>query len=206
MSANDLMSDSDEDDFRNAMARLKSGDQIAARDIFERYVHRLIALASTRIGGKLRRKVDPEDLVQSVFNSFFARQVKDQYTLQNWDGLWGLLAAITIHKCGHKIAHFHAACRDVDGEASSAILTGESRADWEAVARDPSPHQLAIFDETIVGLMNEFDEREGQVFVLFLQGWSVEEIAAEVSRSERTTRRVLERVRQRLESELLDAT
>lgn len=199
------MSARDDDSFRNAMDGLKTGDQAAARDVFARYVHRLIALAGTRIGGKLRRKVDPEDLVQSVFNSFFARQAKDQFALESWDGLWGLLVAITIHKCGHKIKYFHAARRNANDEASAVILNGASRAAWEVVARDPSPSQLAIFDETILSLLNEFDEREGQVFLLFLQGWTVKEIASEVSRTERTTRRVLEHVRQRLESELLDA-
>lgn len=193
------MSASSEYSFDNAMARLKVGDQQAARAVFERYVQRLIALASTRLGGRLRRKVDPEDVVQSVFNSFFHRQAADQYELANWDGLWGLLAAITIHKCGHKIEHFQAACRDVANEDSSPLLTDESRRDWEAVAGDPTPAQIAILDETIVGLLHELDERDGQIFLLVLQGWSTEEIGNEVRCSERTARRVLNRVRRRLE-------
>jgi len=185
--------------FDDAMARLKTGEQDAARQVFERYVQRLIALASTRLGGKFRRKVDPEDVVQSVFNSFFFRQREDQYELSSWDGLWGLLAAITIHKCGHKIEHFQAACRDVAHEASPPVITDESRADWEAVARDPTASQVAILDETIVSLLRELDERSGQIFLLILQGWTTEEIGNEVQCSERTARRVLNRVHRRLE-------
>jgi RNA polymerase sigma-70 factor (ECF subfamily) len=185
--------------FDDLMARLKAGDQQAARDVFERFVQRLIALAGSRLGGKFRRKVDPEDVVQSVFKSFFRRNAADQYELANWDGLWGLLAAITIHKCGHKIEHFQAACRDVAHEASSPLLTDQSRADWEAVAREPTPAQVAMLDETIVSLLHELDERDGQILLLVLQGWSTEEIGNEVRCSERTARRVLSRVRHRLE-------
>lgn len=187
-----------ENSFDDAMARLKGGDQQAARAVFERFVQRLIALAGTRLGGTLRRKVDPEDVVQSVFNSFFARHANDEFRAADWDGLWGLLAAITIHKCGHKIEHFHAACRDVGNEASS-ILTDESRSDWEFVARDPAPSQVLILNETIETLLHELDERDGQILVLALQGWSTEEIGNEIPCSERTARRVLNRVRRRLE-------
>jgi RNA polymerase sigma-70 factor, ECF subfamily len=186
-------------DFDDAMNRLRAGDQQAARQVFERYVQRLIALAGSRLGGKFRRKVDPEDVVQSVFNSFFHRQATDQYELATWEGLWGLLAAITIHKCGHKIEHFQAACRDVAIEASSPLITDESRHDWEAFAREPTPVQVAMLDETIVSLLRELDERDGQIFLLVLQGWTTEEIGNEVRCSERTARRVLNRVRRRLE-------
>lgn len=190
---------SDRFDFDSVMARLQAGDQRAAREVFDRFVQRLIALAGTRLGSKFRRKLDPEDVVQSVFQSFFARHVNDRYELTNWDGLWGLLAAITIHKCGHKIEHFQAACRDVATEDSASIVTDDSRFDWEAVARDPTPAQLAILDETIVSLLRDLDERDGQIVLLVLQGWSTEEIAREVRCSERTARRIVNRVCHRLE-------
>ena len=184
--------------FDNVMARLKAGDQQVAREVFERFVQRLIALAEARFGGKLRRKIDPEDVVQSVFKSFFARQKNDQYHPESWDGLWGLLAAITIHKCGHKIEHFHAACRDVGNEKSS-FFTSESSSDWEVVARDPTPSQAMILNETIEKLLDPLDEREKQIVRLSLQGWSTAEIGPEVRCSERTARRVLNEVRQQLE-------
>jgi DNA-directed RNA polymerase specialized sigma24 family protein len=185
--------------FDEAMARLRADDQDAARQVFERYVRRLTALAGTRLGGKFRRKVDPEDVVQSVFNSFFQRQRDDSYKLNGWDGLWGLLAKITIHKCGHKIEHFQAACRDVANEASLLLITDESRADWEAVAHDPTPSAIAILDETIVSLLRELDERDGQIFLLALQGWSTKEIRNEVHCSRKDVRNVLNSVRRRLE-------
>ena len=188
-----------ESSFDDTMERLKAGDPRAAREVFERYVQRLIALAGSRLSAKLRPKFDAEDVVQSALGSFFRRQAADQYELANWDGLWGLLAAITIHKCGHKIEHFQAACRDVDGEASLPTLTEESRSDWQVVAKDPTPFQIAILDETIVSLMQEMDERDGHIFLLVLQGCSTEEIGEEVGCSERTARRVVNRIHEHLQ-------
>jgi RNA polymerase sigma factor (sigma-70 family) len=185
--------------FKDAMGRLRAGDQDAARALFERFVQRLTALAGTRLSAKMRRKVDPEDVVQSVFRGFFHRQAADQFQIPDWDRLWGLLATITIHKCEHVVEHFQAACRDVSAEDSSLRPPDESEAGWDVVARDPTPAQIAIFDETIVSLLHEFDERNGQIFLLVLQGWSIEEIANEIPCSERTARRVLDRVRLRLE-------
>jgi len=185
--------------FDEAMERLKAGDQQVARQVFVRFVGRLVALAGSRLEGKVRRKVDPEDVVQSVFNSFFARHKADQYQLADWDGLWGLLAAITIRKCGHKIEHFRAACRDLADEESTSFLTDASRADWVAAASDPTPAQIAMFDETILGILQEMEERERHIFLLALQGWSSEEIAAEVGCSIRTARRVLHHARMQLE-------
>jgi len=185
--------------FQGAMGRLRAGDQDAARELFERFVERLTALAGSRLSAKMRRKVDPEDVVLSVFRGFFDRQAADQYQVPDWERLWGLLAAITIHKCQHVVEHYQAACRDVSAEDSVQRPPDESGAGWDVVARDPTPAQVAIFDETIVSLLHEFDERNGQIFLLVLQGWSIEEISNEIPCSERTARRVLDRVRLRLE-------
>lgn len=189
----------DGNSFQGALGRLRAGDQDAARELFERFVERLTALAGTRLSARMRRKVDPEDVVQSVFRSFFHRQAADQFQIPDWERLWGLLATITIHKCDHVAEHYQAACRDVSAEDSVQRPVGESGTGWDVVARDPTPSQIAIFDETIVSLLSEFDERNGQIFLLVLQGWSIAEISNEIPCSERTARRVLDRVRQRLE-------
>ena len=181
--------------FDDAMARLGAGDQQAARACSSVTCSGSLLWRSARLAAKLRRKIDPEDVVQSVFNSFFRRQRDDLYELASWDGLWGLLASITIHKCGHKIEHFQAAFRDIDAEDSLPILTDESRADWEAVTRDPSPSQAAILNETIDALMDRLDERQREILALSLQRVDNAEIANTVKCSERTVRRTLELIR-----------
>src|SRR5438045_1051278 len=53
--------------FEELMGCLRQGDADAGREVFERYARRLVGLAASRLPGALRGKLDPEDIVQSVF-------------------------------------------------------------------------------------------------------------------------------------------
>jgi RNA polymerase sigma factor (sigma-70 family) len=186
-----------EDSFTDLMSHLRDGDQAAAAFIFRRFARRLIGLAYHRLDALIRQKEDPEDVVQSVFKSFFARQTENPYTLEDWDSLWSLLARITAFKCGHRIVHFHAARRDVRRDVAAAAA--DSPDDWEAAARDPTPVEAAVLIDTVESLMRELGERDRRIFSLSLQGCSDSDIAAQVPCSERTVRRVLGFVKNRLE-------
>ena len=59
--------------FADVMDRLRSGEDDAARDVFVRFARRLIGLARKHLDGRLAVKVDPEDVVQSAYKSFFVR-------------------------------------------------------------------------------------------------------------------------------------
>src|SRR5205823_4289317 len=106
----------DETSFAEMMERLRLGDGPAAAQIFDRFAGRLVGLARSRIHGLLRQKVDPEDIVQSVFRSFFLRQSEGRMEVGSWDSLWGLLVVITLRKCGRCVEYFHAARRDIHRE------------------------------------------------------------------------------------------
>jgi len=183
--------------FHDLMARLQAGDQDAARDCFQRYAHRLIGLARSRMNPRLRQKVDAEDVVQSVFNSFFARQADGQFDLQNWDSLWSMLVVITLRKCGRRVEYFRAARRDISREADLRARD-DSGTDWEAIASDPSPSEALVLAETLEGIFDQLDDEGKQVVSMRLQGYSVIEISEKIGRTERTVHRVLERVRRRM--------
>src|SRR5947209_331345 len=51
----------------------RQGDEDAARKIVDRYIDRLLVLARRRISQRLAPRVDAEDIVQSVFRTFFGR-------------------------------------------------------------------------------------------------------------------------------------
>ena len=65
-----------DDFFAGLMRRLRSGEDAAAREVFERYTRQLVGLARRRLDERLAGKVDPEDVVQSAFKSFFVRQAR----------------------------------------------------------------------------------------------------------------------------------
>lgn len=179
------------------MRRLSVGDASAASEVFHRFSGQLIELAQQRLNWRLRRKLDPEDVVQSAFQSFFRLHSEQTTHFANWEALWGLLSLITLRKCGRKLEYFKAACRDIDLENSqlmNASMIEDSRADWEAIANDPTPAQAAILTETLENTLQQMTEQERQVATLCLQGYTTAEISADVGRSERTVQRILERL------------
>ena len=183
------------------MQRLSIGDASAASEVFNRYSGQLIQLAQQRLNWRLRRKLDPEDVVQSAFQSFFRLHSEQETHFENWAALWGLLSLITLRKCGRKLEYFRAACRDIDLENPTLLnarMIDESRADWEAVANDPTPAQAAVLADTLEVMLSQLNEQERRVATMCLQGYPVSEISVNIGRSERTVQRILER----LEAEL----
>lgn len=181
--------------FEDVMIRLRAGDEEAARHIFQRFAQRLISLARSRLSSSIRQKVDPEDVLQSVFRSFFTRYSGGEFDVNDWDNLWSLLTVITLRKCGHRAEFFRAACRDLQREQpmQSAGL------DWEAVAREPTPSEAAILIETLEQVMRELNERERQMLQLSLHGYTASEISAQLDCSTRKVQRVKKRVVEHLQ-------
>ncbi len=64
-----------DDESIELLSRIRQGDEQAATDLFERYVERLIRLAQSRLSAKLQRRIDAEDVVQSVYRSL--KQLKE---------------------------------------------------------------------------------------------------------------------------------
>ena len=181
------------------MSRLRQGDPEAARQLFDRFSHRLIGLAQAHLDRRLRGKVDGEDVMQSVFKSFFRIQREESLAFSEWDDLWSLLAVITLRKCGHRAAYYQAACRDVRRESTSSANDDEADAGWEAIAHEPSPLQALILGEAVEEMLRSLDERDRELATLALQGFTRQEIAEQIGCTERTVYRVLERLRRHLE-------
>jgi RNA polymerase sigma-70 factor (ECF subfamily) len=182
--------------FDDLMARLRAGDDEAAAEVFRRFARRLIGLARSRLDHLIRQKVDPEDILQSVYKSFFVRHAQGNFDLDGWDSLWGMLTVITVRKCDYRRKYFRAARRDVEREA---VANHPAGAPFDAVARDPTPSEAARLAETVEQLMRELTGREQDILALSLQGCDVPAISEQVGRTERTVQRVLKRVRERLE-------
>src|SRR6478609_9512740 len=108
----------DAESFERLMARLRSGEDAAAREVFERFAGRLVALARGRFNQLLARKVDPEDVVQSAFKSFFVRHREGTLDVGDGRGLWNLLTLITLRKCADRAEYFLADRRNAARETS----------------------------------------------------------------------------------------
>ena len=174
--------------------RLKQGDETAAGELLDRYASRLIALAMSRIHGRLQRRIDPEDIVQSALGSFFRRAGDGCYQVADGDDLWPLLATITINKLRKQIDFHHAGKRTLDAEES--ISSGGSIVAFlpAALAHDPEHEDQILLTEELDTVLNQLEPVHQDIVTLILAGESVSEVAEQVNRTERTVRRVRERV------------
>jgi RNA polymerase sigma-70 factor (ECF subfamily) len=183
------------------VTRWRQGDEQAADELFRRYAGRLLALAQSRLSEKLALRVDAEDVIQSVYRSFFVHARAGRYIFERSGDLWKLLVAITLHKVRGQ-AEFHGAeKRALDREQSA----GTAGADWQgmsmqALTRQPTPLEAAALADELEQVMRALETPQRRMFELRLQGYSIEEIAAECDCSVRTVKRGLALIRQVLEA------
>lgn len=159
------------------LAEYVDGNSEAATQIFNRYVTRLVALAQSRLSPLLQGRVDPEDVVQSAYRSFF-RRVKDQdVTLRRSGDLWRLLAAFTINKARGCVEREMAQMRDPRRQEHESALI-------EAIQSDPTPEEAAILIEQLASFMPVLPPRDRRILELRMRGNSVDEIVAELAHPE----------------------
>jgi len=184
--------------FDDLKQRLQSGDQQAGSEIFRRYGEQLIRLAAPRLTGLLKQKVDPEDVVQSAFRSFFRAHGEKSFVLGDWNDLWSVLVTITLRKCRYQVRQFLTAKRDMRRESSPP--EEGSGVHWQAVASAPTPAEVAEFTDLLSRFLDGLDARARQIVELALDDHSPAEIAPRVGLTERSVYRQMERIRERLES------
>jgi len=175
------------------MKRLRLGSEDAATQIYLRYAHRLRALARAQSSPELARCVDADEIVQSVFGSFFRGARNGYYDVPVGDELWKLFLVIALNKIRAKGAFYRAAKRDVRMTADGALLEK-----CPEVAQDDNSAELSHLQLTIEEAMQSLPDEHREIVSLRIEGYRVDEIADRTKRSKRTVERILQDVRKRL--------
>jgi RNA polymerase sigma-70 factor (ECF subfamily) len=190
------------------VARWRAGDQRAAAELFRRYADRLIALARSRLSTRMAQRIDPEDVVQSAYRSFFADSRDDRYDVERGGDLWQLLVTITLHKLHHHVTQASAQKRAVERECHFGSEDSLLGIQAHLSAHEPSPMEAVALSELLEQVMRQLDPRERRMLELRLQGYNLDEIATQTQLSRRTVKRVLKEVKERLQhwqSKIADA-
>src|SRR6476646_5723525 len=127
--------------FSELAKRLCARDPAAESLGVNRFTVQLVALARRQLADRIRQKSSPEDAVQSAFKSFFKSLRRGQFHLGSWDGLWSLLALITVRKCAARRARFLSARRDVRRETPLSTSLGDSVTPSIPASRGPLPEE-----------------------------------------------------------------
>jgi RNA polymerase sigma-70 factor (ECF subfamily) len=179
-------------DDRDLVAAYQAGSDTAAQILFDRYCEKLLRLARRRIGQRLVGRIDPEDVIQSAFRTFFVHVRKSDFSFAEESDLFKLLVRLTVHKTLRQIAHHRAAKRDPAREIGQAL---EDRDLMEQlISQEPPPEAGITLLEEMERFFSRLTEFERQVLELRLQGYSSSEIAEKLQTYDRKIRRVLERI------------
>jgi RNA polymerase sigma-70 factor (ECF subfamily) len=163
-----LMSDSVS---RELLRRYAKGEERAVGAICDRYAPRLIALARQRIGRRLRRRVDAEDVVQSAYRSFFRRAGENAFVLQRAGDLWRLLAKITLHKLAGQVERHTAGRRDIGREQD--VARSSYAPVTHATSKQPTPDKAAAVAEQLALAVELLQPLERDVLSAHLQGETI---------------------------------
>ena len=174
------------------LEQVREGDEPATEALFSRYYKRLTSLARSRLSARLARRIDPEDIVMSVYRSFFVGARAGRFTLNCGGDLWRLLSAVTRHKLSRQIRHNMADRRSVDNEVPIDQVK-EARIRERQHAATPE-QAVAVADE-LEWIFRHLDGGARRILELRLQGAQLSEVAQATGRSERTVRRTLAQVR-----------
>ena len=175
------------------LERFRDGDEFAAEALFSRYFDRLTSLARSRLSARVAARTDPEDIVMSVYRSFFLGVRAGRFEISRGADLWRLLASMTKHKLLRQARHHGASRRSVRVE-----LPFDEHGNGRFPGRRPdaSPEEAIALADELEWVLAQFDPFGRRGLELRLQGAELAEIARDTGRSERTVRRILARVRE----------
>jgi RNA polymerase sigma-70 factor (ECF subfamily) len=180
------------------LERFRGGNEEAATQLYLRYAQRLRALTRAQCSPDLVRRVEVDDIVQSVFASFFRRARQGYYDVPAGEELWGLFLVIALRKIRTKGKFHRRARRDLRRTVGGEWLedAAEAVASGDAAAR-------AFLELTVEDVLERLPEQHREAIRLRAEGHAVADIAGKLGRSKRSAERLLQEARQRLAELLL---
>jgi RNA polymerase sigma factor (sigma-70 family) len=175
------------------ISQLKVGDEAAAQRLWERYFGRLVRLVRARRGSTIAPGTDAEDVALSTFATFCQGMQRGRFPqLGDRNDLWRLLVVLTVRKLWH--------CRrDARSDKRGGGLTHgpATEQDLEEIAsREPTPEFAAEVAEQVSRRLASLDTAELRTIAMRkLEGYTTEEIAAQLGCARSTIERRLRLIR-----------
>jgi RNA polymerase sigma factor (sigma-70 family) len=143
--------------------------QDAAQRFAGRYMEKLLSLVQRNISGRFASRFDPEDVVQSVMNSWFDGVRQRRIHPSAGSEVWPLIAAIALNKVRNRIRSAFTDKND--------IFRNEIAGDLIHTIPEPGDGDAVEFEDTLVAICRNVDAKTSQVLRLILAGYSLSEIS-----------------------------
>ena len=185
---------------------VKTGDPEATNQLWQQYFDRLVRSVRARLQGQNRAVRDEEDIVVSVFDSFYDAAEKGRFPeLSDRDDLWQLLLRIAARKVVDKRRHDLRQRRGGDIKHHPLGPTDDAQEVLEAIGHEPSPEMVLMMKEFVESFFSHLGV--GQLRDLAgakLEGYSNAELATRFECSERTIERRLHLIREKCQQEMVE--
>ncbi|MBL8817756.1 MAG: hypothetical protein JNL58_17150 [Planctomyces sp.] len=153
----------------------------AAAEFYARYMEKLMSLVERNLASRFSGRVSPEDIVQSVFKSWFAGAKDGRIKPSSKDEVWKLLSVVALNKVRNKIK-FHS----TRGRSVSRTESGDDVLDHVPA---PTPEDAAEFMDMVEVVSSRLDEMGRRTLELILEGRGNDEIAEIIGRTSRSVTR-----------------
>jgi DNA-directed RNA polymerase specialized sigma24 family protein len=183
--------------------QLKAGDQAAAQPLWAGYFQRLVGLARKKLQGTPRRAADEEDVALSAFDSFCRAAEQGRFPqLHDRRDLWQLLVLLTARKACDLVQSERRQKRGGGAVLDEAALPGPSGSSTgeaglaQVIGAEPTPAFAAQVADECRRLLDQLGDAQLRAVALGkLEGYTNEEIAAQLGCGLRTVERKLDRIR-----------
>lgn len=186
--------------------QLKQGDQVAAKNLWERYAPTLTRLARQSYRSCTSPEFDEEDLIQAVFTSLWkAATTGGLSSVEGRDELWWMLLTITRRKAISRAVHKTRKKRGTLTVPLQKAHPDDSSAGTMPIQdpNQPPPDLILILEEErqlLLGLLP--DDTLRKIASWKFEGYSHDEIATRLTITPRTVLRKLNLIRERWSMEL----
>lgn len=186
------------------LRRLATRDEDAASEIWRRYFQRLIPLAKQKLGRLRLASIDEEDILISVFDSFFRAVENNRFKrLDDRNDLWQILLMLTERRVVEEMRRQGAQKRGAGRVSPASQLPQFDLSQVQNQLEEQlTPEFTLAFNECLYRALKPLgDKRLLEIVLLRLEGYSNREIAVKLDSSERTIERKMKVVRSRWEQE-----
>jgi len=161
-------------------------------DMVNRCTEKLVKRVRKQLPDHLKKRLDPEDIVQSVYRNFSRMIKQGTYVFEDSRHIWRLLTVMTYHEVRDAVRFHEDSSRDVRREDQ-----GEARPFLDSL---PGPEEVVSFLDSIEHRLKDWPEQHRMIVRLFLHGETITAIAGQAGCSPSTVRRVLDAAQERMRS------
>ena len=186
-------------EFADLMARLRAGDQDAAWRLIEDYGPHIRRVVRRELHQKMRSKFDSIDFVQAVWASFF-REPGQMREMQTPEELLALLMTVARNKVIDETRRrLYLQKMNVHREEPLDEQPPEKLEKMHSP--QPRPSQVAVAREQWQRLMQGASPEHRQILEMRFAGATYEQIGSKLDLHERSVRRIVEQMLERLEED-----